>query len=79
MNKNFHFITGRFVTDKDRKDAPSNSVFRSAAAYVEGESLRECLSVSGAAPDDYRSAFEYIKQKAKPKPKPKQVKDDAKD
>lgn len=65
MNKNFHFVVGRFVTEKDKKDAPDNSVFRSAAAYVEGEPLRECRSVSGAAPKAYREKFEYIDTKRK--------------
>jgi hypothetical protein len=71
MNKNFHFVVGRSVTDKDKKSAPVNSVFRSAAAYQEGETLRQCASVSGAAPQAYRDAFDYIG--AKPKAKPKQA------
>ena len=70
MNKNFHFVTGRQVTDQDKKAAPPNSVFRSTAAYQEGEILRKCASVSGAAPQAYRDAFNYIEPKAKPKPKP---------
>ena len=68
MNKNFHFVTSRQVTDKDKKDAPPNSVFRSASAYYEGDPLRECASVSGAAPKAYRDAFNYIEAKVKPKP-----------
>lgn len=69
MNVNFHFVTGRVVTDKDKKDAPEGSVFRSAAAYVVGEPLRQCRSVSGAAPTAYREKFDYIETKAKPKKK----------
>ena len=69
MKKNLHFVTGRQVTDKDKKAAPPNSAFRSAAAYIEGDSVRECLSVSGAAPQAYRDAFDYIEAKVKPKPK----------
>lgn len=65
--RNFHFVTGRVVTDKDKKAAPKGSVFRSAAAYVEGEALRPCASCSGAAPQAYRDKFDYIEAKAKPK------------
>lgn len=65
--QNFHFVVGRRVTDADKKAAPKGSVFRSAAAYTEGESVRDCLSCSGAAPKAYREKFDYIEAKAKPK------------
>lgn len=66
MNKNFHFVSGRVVTDKDKKSAPPNSVFRSAAAYIDGEPLRECASVSGDAPQAYRDKFDYVEKKVRP-------------